>query len=472
MAISVLIPTALRQYAGNKDTLELDGRKVGDVLQQLAGQYPDLKTHLFSENGALRSFVNVYVNDDDIRYLKQNDTELNDGDVVTIVPAVAGGVDLSKEEIERYSRHLIIPEVTLEGQKKLKAASVLCIGTGGLGAPISMYLAAAGIGKIGLVDFDVVDVTNLQRQIIHGTSDIGRSKLESAVDSLREINPYLEIETYNTFINSGNAMEIIAPYDVVIDGTDNFPTRYLTNDACVLLGKPNVYGSIFRFEGQASVFWAEKGPCYRCLYPEPPPPGLVPSCAEGGVLGVLPGVIGVIQATEAVKLIIGKGEPLIGRLLLYNALNMKFRELKLHKDPDCPICGKNPTVTELIDYEQFCGIGTEQDQVILEPHELIRVQELNDLLDRKEPVVLLDVREDYEYEICNLPDSLLIPLPELEKRVGELDRDAHIVSICRTGPRSAKATKFLREAGFNKVQNLVGGIIAWADEIDPSMPKY
>ncbi len=490
MAISVQIPTALRQYAGNRDTVELDGNTVGEVLGRLSETYPELKTHLFNDNGSLRNFVNVYVNDDDIRYLRKNETEVRDGDVITIVPAVAGGgasgentaarvkgesqdgVTLSKEEIERYSRHLIIPEVAVTGQKKLKNSSVLVIGTGGLGSPVSLYLAAAGIGKIGLVDFDVVDYTNLQRQIIHTTADVGRPKLDSAREGIQEINPYVEVETYETYLSSDNAMGILEPYDVVIDGTDNFPTRYLVNDACVLLGKPNAYGSIFRFEGQASVFWAEKGPCYRCLYPEPPPPGLVPSCAEGGVLGILRGMIGVVQANEAVKLILGIGEPLIGRLLLYNALNMSFRELKLQKDPECPICGQNPTVDKLIDYQQFCGIGTEEDTVHLEPDELIRAEELKALLESGKPITIIDVREPHEYEICHLPDAILIPPNEVEKRVGELDRDAHIVAHCRVGPRSAQAVKFLREAGFKKVQNLVGGIIAWSDEVDPSMPKY
>ncbi len=490
MGIPIHIPTALRQYANNQDAIEIDGQTVGDVLQKLSDGYPDLRHHLFTEDGALRNFVNVYVNDDDIRYLKQHDTELKPGDAVTIVPAVAGGkpvaetsappkglvssegVTLSKEEIERYSRHLIIPEFTIEGQKKLKAASVLIIGTGGLGSPLALYLAAAGIGKLGLVDFDVVDATNLQRQIIHGTSDVGRPKLDSAKDGILDINPNVEVETYNTFLNSDNALDIMRPYDVIIDGTDNFPTRYLVNDACVLLGKPNVYGSIFRFEGQASVFWAGKGPCYRCLYPEPPPPGLVPSCAEGGVIGVLPGIIGVIQATEAVKIITGIGEPLMGRLLLYNALNMTFRELKLRKDPECPICGEDPTVTELIDYQHFCGIGTDEDQIRLEPQQEISAEELKALRDQRRPLTLLDVREDFEYEICHLPDSTLIPIAQLERRVGELDKETPVVALCRTGPRSARATKFLTEAGFKQVQNLVGGIIGWADKVDPDMPKY
>jgi len=488
MAITVLIPTALRQYAGQTDRIEVDGADAGEVLQKLGENLPDLAPHLFDDNGKLRSFVNVYVNDEDIRYLDKEATAVKDGDVLTIVPSVAGGqdvkalevpgtgkkadVELTKEEIERYSRHLIMPEVTLAGQKKLKAASVACIGTGGLGSPLALYLAAAGVGRIGMVDFDVVDHTNLQRQVIHGTSDVGRSKLASALDTLQDINPHVQFDAHETMLNSQNALDILEPYDIVVDGTDNFPTRYLVNDACVLLGKPNVYGSIFRFEGQASVFWAQRGPCYRCLYPEPPPPGMVPSCAEGGVLGILPGVIGVIQATEAVKLILGKGEPLIGRLLLYNALTMRFREMKLHQDPNCPVCGENPTVTELIDYEQFCGIGGEANQIVLEPEATITPTELKKAVDAGEDVVILDVRESYEYDICRLDGSKLIPLGELERRVNELDRDANIVAHCRSGGRSAQAVKFLREAGYEKARNLTGGILAWSDQVDPSVPKY
>jgi adenylyltransferase/sulfurtransferase len=438
----------------------------------LGERHPKLKPHLFGEGGALRNFVNVYLNDEDIRYLKQAQTALKDGDVLTIVPAVAGGSDLSKDEVLRYSRHLIMPEVGIEGQRKLKDASVLLIGTGGLGSPLALYLAAAGVGRLGLVDFDVVDFTNLQRQVIHGTKDVGKPKLQSAKEKIADINPFVRVDTYETRISSENAMEILKPYDIVIDGTDNFPTRYLVNDACVLLGKPNVYGSIFRFEGQASVFWAAKGPCYRCLYPEPPPPGLVPSCAEGGVLGILPGIIGVIQATEAVKLIIGKGDPLIGRLLLFNALAMTFREMKLKKDPACPLCGKAPTITKLIDYEEFCGIGAPEPEYDPASTRTITAKELKRELDRKVPLVLLDVREPHEVNICRLPGSKLIPLGELEMHIHELDRNSHIVAYCRTGSRSARAVKFLHEAGFGKTRNLTGGMHAWSDQVDPSMPKY
>jgi molybdopterin/thiamine biosynthesis adenylyltransferase/rhodanese-related sulfurtransferase/molybdopterin converting factor small subunit len=476
MAITVLLPVALRGYAGHQDRVDLAGATAGEILDRLAARFPELKPHLFDEAGALRHFVNVYVNDEDIRYLQQQATPVQEGDTLTIVPSVAGGtgndpVSLSREEIERYSRHLIMPEVALGGQKKLKQAKVLCIGTGGLGSPLALYLAAAGVGRLGLVDFDVVDCTNLQRQIIHGTSDIGRSKLDSARDAIADINPHVQVDTYDTRLTSDNAMEILKPYDVIVDGTDNFPTRYLVNDACVLLDKPNVYGSIFRFEGQASVFWAARGPCYRCLYPEPPPPGLVPSCAEGGVLGILPGVIGVIQATEAVKLILGNGEPLIGRLLLYNALTMKFQEMKLRKDPDCPICGEHPTVTGLIDYEFFCGIGAD-DHEPPEPGTVVTATQLKAELDQRRPIHLVDVREPHEYEICRIPGADLIPQGDLERRIHELDRDWDIVMFCRSGGRSARTAKFLREAGFRRVRNLTGGILAWSDKVDPSVPKY
>ena len=377
---------------------------------------------------------------------------------------------LSNDEILRYSRLLIMPEVGMEGQLKLKAARVLCIGAGGLGSPLALYLGAAGVGTLGLVDFDVVDYTNLQRQIIHTTADVGRKKLDSAADKLKAINPLINLRTFDTRLSSDNALELFRDFDIIADGTDNFPTRYLVNDACVLTGKPNVYGSIFRFEGQASVFATEEGPCYRCLYPEPPPPGLVPSCAEGGVLGILPGLVGVIQATEVIKLILGKGEPLIGRLLLVDALAMKFRELKLRKNPDCPVCGTHPTITKLIDYNEFCGIRGEEAPVETGVPE-IQVEELKRRLDAGEDVFVLDVREPHEYQICNIGGHL-IPLGDLPKRVHELDSSREIVAHCRSGARSAKAVNFLRQAGFRKVHNLSGGILAWADRVDPKMPKY
>ncbi len=380
-------------------------------------------------------------------------------------------VQLSKEEILRYSRHLIMPEVGMEGQLKLKQAKVLCIGAGGLGSPLALYLAAAGVGKLGIVDFDVVDFTNLQRQVIHDTNDVGRPKLASARETILDINPNVEVVTYETRLSSHNALGIFKDYDIVADGTDNFPTRYLVNDACVLLGKPNVYGSIFRFEGQATVFDAHEGPCYRCLYPEPPPPGLVPSCAEGGVLGVLPGIVGCIQALETIKLIVGKGQTLIGRLLLFDALNLKFRELKLRKNPDCPICGTHPTITALIDYEQFCGIRGEEHVVPTKVPE-ITAPEVKKMMDERKPFVLIDVREPHEYQICHIPGSTLIPLGDVPKRMHELNSADEIVVHCRSGQRSAQAVELLMKAGFRKIHNLRGGVLAWAEQVDPSMPKY
>jgi len=385
---------------------------------------------------------------------------------ITFKPEAA----LTNDEILRYSRHLIMPEVGMEGQQKLKAARVLCIGAGGLGSPLSLYLTAAGVGTLGIVDFDVVDYTNLQRQIIHTTADVGRKKLDSAAEKLKAINPFLNLRTFETKLTSENALDLFQDFDIIADGTDNFPTRYLVNDACVLTGKPNVYGSIFRFEGQASVFATEEGPCYRCLYPEPPPPGLVPSCAEGGVLGILPGLVGVIQATEVIKLILGQGEPLVGRLLLIDALGMNFRELKLRKNPDCPACGEHPTLTGLIDYQEFCGIRGEEKPVDANVPDM-QVEELKRRLDAGEDIFVLDVREPHEYQICNL-NGHLIPLNDLPKRVNELDSSREIVAHCKMGGRSAKAVAFLRQAGFKKVHNLAGGIIAWADRIDPKMPKY
>jgi adenylyltransferase/sulfurtransferase len=478
----VLIPTPLRQYAGKQDSVELTGSTVGEVLTALTARHADLRKQLYNDEGKLRSFVNVYLNDEDIRYLQKDATPVKEGDTVSIVPSIAGGsvaalpepatAELSKDEILRYSRHLIMPEVGTEGQLKLKAAKVLLVGTGGLGAPLGLYLAAAGVGRIGLVDFDVVDFTNLQRQVIHGTSDVGRKKLDSAADRMHEINPFVRIDKHEVALSSENALDILRDYDIVVDGTDNFPTRYLVNDACVLLGKPNVYGSIFRFEGQATVFAYEGGPCYRCLYPEPPPPGLVPSCAEGGVLGILPGTIGLIQATETVKLILGIGEPLVGRLLLYDALAMRFRELKLRKNPDCPVCGTHPTVTALIDYEQFCGIqpAPAPDAKLINGIEQIDVTTFKQQRDAGKDYFLLDVREPHEFKIAEI-GGYLVPLGDLQKRVGELDKSRDIVVQCKSGGRSQKAAEFLRQAGF-KVKNLAGGILAWSEQIDPKVPKY
>ncbi len=484
MSIKVLIPTPLRPFTDKKDMVEVEGATVGEVLANLTSEFNQIRQHLYSEDGAFRSYVNIYVNDEDIRYLAKEKTVVSEKDTISIIPSIAGGVDvdvqeveseiqLSNDEVLRYSRHLIIPEVGMDGQKKLKSARVLMIGAGGLGSPVGMYLAAAGVGKLGIVDFDVVDKTNLQRQILHSTRDIGRSKLDSARETLEGINPNITIETYETRLSSENALSLFTDYDVVVDGTDNFPTRYLVNDACVLLGKPNVYGSILRFDGQVSVFDARRGPCYRCLYPAPPPPGLVPSCAEGGVLGVLPGIIGTLQALEVIKLLLGEGDPLIGRLVLFDALKFTFRELKLRKNPECPICGDSPTIHTLIDYEQFCGIsksGISQQPAADEKTE-ITVEQLRARLDNGEKLFVLDVREPREYEIVNL-GATLIPLSELPKRVEELDPSREIVVHCKMGGRSAKAAAFLRQQGFKNVKNLVGGIDAWIDKIDPTLPRY
>jgi molybdopterin/thiamine biosynthesis adenylyltransferase/rhodanese-related sulfurtransferase/molybdopterin converting factor small subunit len=477
------IPTPLRPFTDKQESVEVSGATVGDLLTDLTTRYDGLRKHLYAENGKLRNFVNVYLNDEDIRYLQREATPVKEGDTLSIVPSVAGGApgveapaetELSAEEIKRYSRHLIMPEVGMDGQRKLKQASVLCVGAGGLGSPAAMYLAAAGVGRIGIVDFDVVDYSNLQRQLLHGTPDVGRSKLVSAKDRINALNPHVQVDTYETLLSSENALELFAPYDVILDGTDNFPTRYLVNDACVISGKPNAYGSIFRFEGQASVFATKDGPCYRCLYPEPPPPGLVPSCAEGGVLGVLPGIIGVIQATETIKLMMGIGEPLIGRFLIYDALKMRFRELKLRRDPDCPVCGTNPTVTTLIDYDQFCGIVPEKapadGDAVLE-WEITAVQ-LKQRIDSGHAPFILDVREPNEYQINRIAGSTLIPLGELPRRYQELPRDREIVAQCKIGARSAKAVDFLRSVGFERVQNLRGGILEWIDTVDPTQPRY
>jgi adenylyltransferase/sulfurtransferase len=478
----ILIPTALRLYAANQDAVELEGRTVGELLSALTRDHEELRRHLYTDDGKLRSFVNIYINDEDIRHLDREATRVAPGDTVSIIPSIAGGSTLvatqpateglSNEEILRYSRHLIIPEVGMEGQIKLKQAKVLLIGAGGLGAPLGLYLTAVGVGRIGLVDFDVVDLTNLQRQVIHGTSDVGRKKLDSATEAMSDINPGVRIDRFDTALSSENALEILRDYDVIVDGTDNFPTRYLVNDACVLLGKPNVYGSIFRFEGQATVFAYPGGPCYRCLYPEPPPPGLVPSCAEGGVLGILPGLIGLVQATEAVKLILGIGQPLVGRLLLYDALKMRFRELNVRRDPDCPICGDHPSIRGLIDYHQFCGVARDAAPQMGPSGLEMDVAELKAKMDRRERFVLLDVREPNEYQICRIPGSRLIPLRELEKRLSELDSADDIIVHCRSGARSMKAVEFLKKVGFRKVRNLRGGILAWSDRIDPQVPKY
>jgi molybdopterin/thiamine biosynthesis adenylyltransferase/rhodanese-related sulfurtransferase/molybdopterin converting factor small subunit len=493
MAVTIIIPTALRQYAGGNSEIEVEAKTAGEALEHLTATHAELRRHLYNDQNRLRNFVNVYINDEDIRHTGGPDTPIKDGDALMIVPSIAGGATteeniptpastgdelpaLSNQEIARYSRHLIMPEVGMEGQRRLKAASVLMIGTGGLGAPTGMYLAAAGVGRLGILDFDVVDESNLQRQIIHGTRDVGRPKTESARDRLRDINPHIQLDTHEERLTSENALRLFRDYDIIVDGTDNFPTRYLVNDACVLTGKPNVYGSIFRFEGQASIFWAERGACYRCLYPEPPPPGLVPSCAEGGVLGVLPGIVGAIQANETIKLILGAEGTLINRLLLFDAWRMRFRELKLRKDPACPVCGESGTIKELIDYEEFCGlrpppptVETEQKKALEE----ITATELKKRLDRGDDLQVIDVREPNEYEIARLPGTKLIPLGQVASRMGEIDESRETVVHCKGGVRSAKAIEALTSAGFKgKLLNLKGGITAWSDEVDPSVPKY
>jgi sulfur-carrier protein adenylyltransferase/sulfurtransferase len=482
MPVTIVIPTPLRQFAGGNSEIEVEAATAGEALEKLTTAHAALRKHLYNEQNALRNFVNVYVGDEDIRHLDGAETAVKDGETIMIVPSIAGGApaaearaetelpSLSNEEYARYSRHLILPEVGLEGQRKLKAARVLMIGTGGLGSPLGLYLAAAGVGTLGIVDFDVVDASNLQRQIIHGTKDIGRAKIASARDRLQDINPNTKVEAFETRLTSENALELFKDFDVVVDGTDNFPTRYLVNDASVLTGKPNVYGSIFRFEGQASVFWAERGACYRCLYPEPPPPGLVPSCAEGGVLGVLPGIVGTIQANEVIKVILGAEGILLNRLLLFDAWKMRFRELKLRKNPDCPLCGERPTIKELIDYEEFCGLNLPVEETVLEE---ITATELNELIVNNPEAQVIDVREPHEYEIARIPRAKLIPLGQIVSRAGEIDSSRAAILHCKGGVRSAKAIADLRANGFTgRLINLKGGITAWSDEVDSSVPKY
>jgi adenylyltransferase/sulfurtransferase len=502
---TIKIPSPLRAYTGGQTLVSVSGATVGAALQDLVTQYPELRQHLY-EGDTLRSFVKVFLGDEDVRFLDGVSTRVSDDTELRIIPSIAGGAHapltqadgvLSHDEVRRYSRHITLPDVGMDGQRRLKAASVLLIGTGGLGSPLALYLAAAGIGRIGLVDYDVVDETNLQRQVIHGQASVGTLKVESAAQRMRDINPYLRIETYNTPLTSENALALMTPYDVIIDGTDNFPTRYLVNDACVKLGKPNVYGSIFRFEGQVSVFYAQAGPCYRCLFPTPPPPGLVPSCAEGGVLGILPGTIGTLQATEAIKLILGIGAPLIGKMLLYDALEMSFTTLKVRKSPDCPVCGIPAEQVQLIDYEQFCGMpahdrssfvgadgGRQGASGVIE----MTVRELKARYDSAQPVVVVDVREPHEWDICVLPGVLRIPKGQIEAAkndvisgrrrredtvLREIPAEGEVIFVCRSGKRSADAAHFLRQAGYgNRLINLTGGMLAWADQIDPTMAKY
>ncbi|MBI3288940.1 MAG: molybdopterin-synthase adenylyltransferase MoeB [Elusimicrobia bacterium] len=472
MKIEIRLPAALRAYADKKESVSIDADDVGGALEALFIRHERLRPHLMTGDGTLRSFVNVYVNEDDARDKQGLSTPVKDGDTVLIVPAIAGGsttaaAELTKQELARYHRHLIMPEVGPQGQKKLKGASVLCVGAGGLGSPLALYLAAAGVGRIGIVDFDAVDESNLQRQILHDTASVGTSKLASARKRLASLNPHVVLETHEVRLAADNALGLFGAYDVVADGTDNFATRYLVNDACVLAGKPNVYGSIFRFEGQLSVFAMKDGPCYRCLYPEPPPPGLVPNCAEAGVLGVLPGVIGTMQAVEVLKLILGAGRPASGKLMLYDALEQSWRVLKVKKNPACPACGENPTIVAPIDYDAFCGIARGPEPSVPE----ITVQDLLAKLRSQDPFVLLDVREPHERDIAKIEGSTPIPLGALSERLGELDKSKKLVVHCKMGGRSAKAVALLREKGFDAV-NVAGGINAWAEQIDPSLPRY
>jgi sulfur-carrier protein adenylyltransferase/sulfurtransferase len=491
---TVKIPTPLRSFADGHAEVRSEGATVGALVHGVAETYPALRKQLFTAEGKLRNFVNVYLNDEDIRYLQRDATPVKDGDVVAIIPAIAGGAPseargatspnpltvlpnppgdtLPRDELRRYSRHLLLPEVGVAGQKRLRRSKVLLVGAGGLGAPTALYLAAAGVGEIGLVDFDEIDLSNLQRQVLYTTADLGRPKLDAAKERLEALNPGVRVVPFRQRLTAENALEVVRPYDVVVDGTDNFPTRYLVNDACVLLGKPNVYGSIYRFEGQASVFDAAKGPCYRCLYPEPPPPDLVPSCAEAGVLGVLPGLIGIIQATETIKLLLGTGEPLIGRLLLYDALAMRFRELKLRKNPTCVICSPAATQKGLIDYPAFCGIPSADAAASDGGLPEITPEELRDELAGADPPMLVDVREPNEWDIVHLPNAHLIPKGQLPDRLNELTAARRLVVYCRTGGRSSQATRLLLDLGFSNVRNLTGGITAWAKKVDPSLPTY
>ena len=480
MAILVKIPSPLRRFTDGKREVEVNGKTVGEALENLIGQFSELAPQLYDEKGKLRNFVNLYVRGEDIRYLDAMATEIKDGDEVMIIPSIAGGSEAQPGEVEtgmtfdrdeylRYSRHFSLPEIGLEGQRKLKEASVLIIGVGGLGSPASIYLAAAGVGRIGLVDYDVVDLSNLQRQILYTSDEIGKPKLTIAKQKLQALNPKVEITTYENPLSSVNAMTFFGDYDIILDGTDNFPTRYLVNDVCVFLGKPNVYGSIFRFDGQVSLFDAKEGPCYRCLYEEPPPPGLVPSCAEGGVLGVLPSVVGSLQATEAIKWITGAGQTLVGRLLLFDALSMTFREVKLQKNPDCVVCGENPTITEPIDYEGFCGVSGMKETVTVPE---ISVQEVKQKLDRGENHLILDVREKWEWDIAHIGGALFIPMNAVPLRLDELDPSREVVVHCKEGPRAVAVADYLIKQGFLNVKNMTGGIKKWTLEVDQSLNLY
>ena len=466
MSNRIKIPSPLRQFTDNQSYVEVDGLTIKEVLQKIFDQYPQIKSHILDQNGEIRNFVNIYVNGTNIKEEDNLDTSVPVDSDIRIIPAIAGGLEetpyLDKTELNRYARHFSLPEFGIEGQKKLKSAKVLVVGVGGLGSPVLLYLAAAGIGRIGLVDFDLVDESNLQRQILFGVDVLGKSKTKSAEKKLLQLNPNLRLDIYETRLTSENALNILEHYDIIIDGTDNFQTRYLVNDACVILGKPNVYGSIFRFEGQASVFNYKDGPCYRCLYPEPPPPGLVPSCAEGGVLGVLPGIIGCIQANETIKIITGIGKTLKGRFLLYDALELDFQEVSIKRDQACKVCGDDPTVTELIDYDQFCGID---NSIIDQQWGEVSVMELNEKIQTGEATFILDVRENFEVELEEFEGAVHIPMNEVETRLAEINQQDEIIVLCKTGGRAAKICSLLTENNFNKVMNLKGGITAWSQFI-------
>ncbi len=485
MAVTVLIPTTLRIFTNQRSEISLEGETVGQIIEALSDEYPETKKALYGEDGKLRSFVNVFVNADNIRNLQGYDTPVKNGDEVMLIPAIAGGAPtdsvlgdrkgekLTNEEIQRYSRHLLLKEVGVKGQKRLKSAKVLIVGLGGLGAPLAQYLSAAGVGTIGLIDFDEVEESNLQRQVIHRNRDVGRPKVASAKDAIRQINPLVKVETYHEKLTAENALDIISEYDVVADASDNYQTRYLVNDACVLLGKPDVFGAMYQFEGQATVYYGKEGPCYRCMYPAPPPPGLVPSCAMGGVVGVLPGIIGTVQANEVIKLIVGGGEPLIGRLVTFDAWKMKWRELKICKDPNCPVCGESPTITELeeYDYEDFCGIKQQEEEN--EAVEGIEAKELKRRLDAGENITLIDVREPHERAIVKFLDAKVIPIGQLARRQNELDPTVDTVFICKEGQRSILAINTLREAGYKgRMFNLKDGLHSWSRDVDPSFPIY
>ena len=485
MAVTVLIPTTLRMFTGHQSELTLDGATVGEVIKSLSDEYPETKKVLFGGDGKLRDFVNVFVGENNIRDLNGYDTPVNDGDEVMLIPAIAGGSSvesvlgdrlgdkLTNNEIKRYSRHLLLKEIGVKGQRRLKAAKVLIVGMGGLGTPLAQYLAAAGVGTLGLIDFDEVEESNLQRQVIHGSRDIGRPKVASAKDSIKQINPLVKVETYNERLTKDNALDLIGQYDIVADASDNYQTRYLVNDACVLLGKPDVFGAMYQFEGQAAVYYAKEGPCYRCMYPAPPPAGLVPSCAMGGVVGVLPGIIGTVQANEVIKLIVGGGEPLVGRLVLFDAWKMKWRQLNICKDPRCPICGEKPTITDLeeYDYEDFCGIKAKEEEEA--EVEGIEPKELKRRLDAGEKITIIDVREPHERAIAKFPNAIIIPIGQLDRRQDELDPDADTVFVCKEGKRSILAVRTLLEAGYKgAAYNLKGGTNAWSRDVDSSFPQY